>query len=276
MTRTATCIELLLLHLYAARAARARDRVHTFRKAPPRRRPSNRVDQCVTPYFFGGGFSVVAMTLARSTLRGRPERGSSTSPARPPRRYRSRHAITVGRETPTRCAISVFDRPCPPSSTIRARCASPAGTVGARVHRSSSTRSLSTITKAGAGRFAIPHHRNNQTVKQLTTRATRPRATHGRMRARPPGSGQLLAVRGAPALRTGFDSTPCTQVRIFVQPTSRTDRCSRHTRVEHARNSCPKPPVVENWSQGFSGEGRGGGSWWSCSWSWPWAARRSL
>ena len=49
----------------------------------PRCLPNSRVDQCVTPYFFGGGRSVAAMTLARSTRRGRPERGSSTRPARP-------------------------------------------------------------------------------------------------------------------------------------------------------------------------------------------------
>ena len=136
-------------------------------------RPSSLVVQCVTPYLFGGGFSVAAMTLARSTSRGRPERGPSTSPARPPRKYRPRHAITVGRETPTRCATSAFDIPCPPSSTIHARRARPAGTVDERVQRSSSTRSFSWIIKAGAGRFAIPRHRNYPTVKQLTTRATR-------------------------------------------------------------------------------------------------------
>jgi hypothetical protein len=40
-------------------------------------------DQGVTPYFFGGGRSVAAMIRARSTVRGRPERGLSSSPARP-------------------------------------------------------------------------------------------------------------------------------------------------------------------------------------------------
>jgi len=44
----------------------------------PRCLPNSRVDQCVTPYFFGD-----RRTLARSTRRGRPERGSSTRPARP-------------------------------------------------------------------------------------------------------------------------------------------------------------------------------------------------
>jgi hypothetical protein len=38
-----------------------------------------------------------------------------------------------GRETPTRDAISVFDTPSAASSTIRARCANPAGTDDARV-----------------------------------------------------------------------------------------------------------------------------------------------
>ena len=44
---------------------------------------NSREDQCVTPYFFGGGSNVVAMIFLRSTIRGRPERGSSSSPASP-------------------------------------------------------------------------------------------------------------------------------------------------------------------------------------------------
>ena len=49
----------------------------------PRWRASSRLDQCVTPYFFGGEVNVVATTARWSTRRGRPERGSSARPARP-------------------------------------------------------------------------------------------------------------------------------------------------------------------------------------------------
>ena len=35
---------------------------------------SRRLDQCVTPSFFGGGFSVADTILRWSTVRGRPER----------------------------------------------------------------------------------------------------------------------------------------------------------------------------------------------------------
>ena len=90
-------------------------------------------------------------------LRGRPERGSSSRPANPSARYRSRHPITVGRDTPTGSAITVFDNPSAASNTIRARCANPARTDDDRVNRTSSSRSPSRNTNAGAGRFAMPH-----------------------------------------------------------------------------------------------------------------------
>jgi hypothetical protein len=44
---------------------------------------SNRDDQCVTPKLFGGVRRVAAMIASRSTVRGRPERGSSTRPSIP-------------------------------------------------------------------------------------------------------------------------------------------------------------------------------------------------
>jgi len=40
-----------------------------------------------------------------------------------------RHRITVGRETPTIAAASVFDTPWAASNTIRARWANPASTI---------------------------------------------------------------------------------------------------------------------------------------------------
>ena len=45
-------------------------------------RPSSRLDQWVTPCLFGGGRGVAATIRRWSTCRGRPDRGSSASPAR--------------------------------------------------------------------------------------------------------------------------------------------------------------------------------------------------
>src|SRR5262249_9721032 len=100
----------------------------------PRRAARSREDQCVTPSFFGGGFSVCVMTRSWSINRGRPDRGASNNPATPLREYRARQDTTVCRDTPTRAAISVFDTPSAANSTIRARCARPALSVEARVH----------------------------------------------------------------------------------------------------------------------------------------------
>ena len=99
------------------------------------RDPSSRDDQCVTPSRTGGGVRVAAMLSRSSTRFGRPDRSPSTRPATPASRYRKRHRFTVGRETPTRSAISALRRPSEASSTIRARCARPAGTDDARTSR---------------------------------------------------------------------------------------------------------------------------------------------
>ncbi len=47
------------------------------------RAASSRDDQWVTPRLFGGVRKVAAMMASRSTVRGRPERASSTSPPVP-------------------------------------------------------------------------------------------------------------------------------------------------------------------------------------------------
>ena len=41
------------------------------------------LNECVTPYFFGGGIKVAETISQRSRLRGRPERASSSRPAKP-------------------------------------------------------------------------------------------------------------------------------------------------------------------------------------------------
>ena len=56
-----------------------------WRREIPSCRASSRVDQCVTPSFFGGGVSVAVTIAAWSIARGRPDRGSSSSPAIPAR-----------------------------------------------------------------------------------------------------------------------------------------------------------------------------------------------
>ena len=76
------------------------------------------------------------MICRRSTSRGRPDRGSSTNPSIPSASYRARQAVTVGRDTPTSSAISVFDTPSAASNTILARCAKPARIDDERVHSS--------------------------------------------------------------------------------------------------------------------------------------------
>ena len=78
---------------------------------PQPRSASSRDDQCVTPSLSGGGVNVAAKILARSTVRGRPDRCSSSNPCHTPPAYRDRHRFTVGRATPTRSAISVVGHP---------------------------------------------------------------------------------------------------------------------------------------------------------------------
>ena len=80
--------------------------------------------------------------------------------------------MTVGRETPTRSAISVLEAPSAASSRIRARCASTAGSWLDRAHRRSSARSSGAM---GSGEAAGMRHRptSHHTVKLLQRRTTR-------------------------------------------------------------------------------------------------------
>jgi hypothetical protein len=94
----------------------------------------------VIPSLPGGGVRVAARILARSTVRGRPDRCSSPKPFSP-EAQRSRQEIIVGREIPTHSVISVFDTPSAANNTIRARCAKPARIELDRVQDSYSSRS---------------------------------------------------------------------------------------------------------------------------------------
>ena len=121
------------------------------------RAASSRLDQCVTPRLFGGGVNVASTIRRGSTVRGRPGRSSSASPANPRSRYRFRHRSTVGRDTPTNSAISTFGVPSAASNTIRARIANPARTDDARASRTNSASSFSRNNSAAARR-TMPHH----------------------------------------------------------------------------------------------------------------------
>ena len=102
---------------------------------------NNRLDQCVTPSFGGGGSSV-ANTMATGSMRaGRPDLGRSSNPAAPSAANRRFQPITAGLLNPTRRTISVVPTPSAASSTTLARCARPARNDGDRVHDSNSSRS---------------------------------------------------------------------------------------------------------------------------------------
>ena len=77
-----------------------------------------------------GGDSSVAAMICGVIDRLRPTRGGrSSSPTSPCAVNRSRHLITVGRETPTGRAVAEVPAPSAIASTIRARSQCPAETV---------------------------------------------------------------------------------------------------------------------------------------------------
>ena len=133
----------------------------------------NRADQCVIPSRSGvrpSLASVATTTSISSITAGRLERGTSSSALIPPAAYRPRQPITVGRDTSTVRAICAFGIPSAASSTIRARLASPDGTLGSRASSSSRSRSPSRSTRAGAKDML--HCHAHQTVKLLLTHDT--------------------------------------------------------------------------------------------------------
>src|SRR3954447_2858354 len=127
----------------------------------PKWRPSSREDQCVTANTAGGASSVAAMIWESSMRFGRPQRGRSLSPSKPSARNRSRHLITVGRETPSDRAVAEVPAPSAIASTIRARSTYPAETVRQRVQYSSVARSSSLKASWDDG---IQHHPTCQLI----------------------------------------------------------------------------------------------------------------
>jgi len=105
--------------------------------------------------------SVTSSTATSSTVPGRPGLGRSPSAAIPEAPYQSRHFSTVGREVPSRAAMSVLDTPSAASSRILARCTSPAGAVDIRVNASRRERSPSRSCNAAA-RYTAPLARNHK------------------------------------------------------------------------------------------------------------------
>ncbi len=96
----------------------------------------DRLDQWMSP--FGGVSSNVLVmtswTWASVTVRGRPGRGSSTSPSNRSAANRFRHFATVGSDTPT---------PAAHASTVLDRCVSACDVFGRRTQLSSTRRSSS-------------------------------------------------------------------------------------------------------------------------------------
>ena len=82
----------------------------------PRCLPSSRADQCVTPNDSGGALH--RRHHHRDIVDHRRTTGTIQITQRriPPASYRLRHRITVGRDTPTRRAISAFGNPWPPAT----------------------------------------------------------------------------------------------------------------------------------------------------------------
>jgi hypothetical protein len=103
----------------------------------------------------GGGSRVLAMTrwmVASSTVRGRPERGWSRSPARPSRAKRARQRPTMSSEAPSSPAIWRLLAPAAARSTMRARVAVCWGVEGVRANRRSSASSSGESSIAAAAR----------------------------------------------------------------------------------------------------------------------------
>ena len=124
--------------------------VRDFTLEMPSSAASSRDDQCVTPSRSGGGSSVAStIATSRSTAAGPASAGP------PARRYPRRRTASSRRSpsawTPRPGARSHSSRSRPPaSSTILARCASPARIDGDRTHEASTSRS-----RGGTSTFTV-------------------------------------------------------------------------------------------------------------------------
>jgi hypothetical protein len=117
-----------------------------------------RVDQCVASRGAVSSVAVIsASTCVSDTVRGRPGRGSSSSPSRRCPANRLRQVVTVLRANPSRTAISVFEPPSAAANTILLRVARPAALVRRRAQDSNCARSVS-LSRISTGRGdGTPH-----------------------------------------------------------------------------------------------------------------------
>ena len=99
---------------------------------------------------------MICSTVSSPISRGRPTRGSSSSPSTPVSTQRRRHLPTVAGLQPSRSAIAVSAAPSAAASTILARSASACDTVCRRVQRSNTCRSSPLISTTGGGRPRRP------------------------------------------------------------------------------------------------------------------------
>ena len=135
-------------------ARQMRDTVDWLR---PSSSASVRVLQCVASLVLVSSVRVTTTcTRASSIVRGRPERGSSSSPSSPRSAKRFRHVCTVGRQTPSLAQICALLSPSAAASTMRARVARAWAVFLRRVQRLSSSRSCSANSIVIAAGPAMP------------------------------------------------------------------------------------------------------------------------
>ena len=127
----------------------------------------DRVDQCVAP----GGASSRVLTSTPSIIsslivRGRPGRGSSTSPSRRRTANRPRHFDTVAAQHPKRPAMSLFASPAAAPNTIRQRNANACDDDGRRAQRSNVSLSAALSSTVTARR---PRRRGSPTSAMIVS-----------------------------------------------------------------------------------------------------------
>lgn len=130
-------------------------------------------DQCVV--FFGMDSNVAtttSSTCAAVIEGGRPGGGSSSKPSSRRSTNRDRHFPTVGVDTFSRAATSLFDRPSAQPRTIRHRNAKPCAGLRRFAHRSSCSRSAVINSNEAFGRPVRGMHHSNGMATGLSARDT--------------------------------------------------------------------------------------------------------
>lgn len=169
----------------------------------PRCCPNSRVDQCVTPNFFGS----VAATIAEwSNSRGRPDRSLSSRPFRPRSMYRLRYWITVVGEAPTLEAICRFGSPS--AASTRSEPAWPASADRARPQPGLQLLTVTITEDQGWGR-TIRHAASISNHQEFRNFQHEPLA--GRLvRARP----SFMRAYRAPARRSSLAMMRWSRIRM--------------------------------------------------------------